>query len=126
MNLGHPFLIYGLCKQVGVPLDDNEAWIHLIKTIMVKCDKPGVQRPEAVYDSGNKPSDEEELREYQAQFGLPTDPQGVAGQTSSHPPSPSPSSPPPPPPPPPEEAPISPTTILEDPVLDLIARFEAF
>ena len=21
MNLGHPFLIYGLCKQVGVPLD---------------------------------------------------------------------------------------------------------
>ena len=25
MNLGHPFLIYGLCKRVGVPLDDNEA-----------------------------------------------------------------------------------------------------
>ena len=23
MNLGHPFLIYGLCKQVGVPLEDN-------------------------------------------------------------------------------------------------------
>ena len=25
MNLGHPFLISGLCKQVGVPLEDNEA-----------------------------------------------------------------------------------------------------
>ena len=27
MNLRHPFLIYSLCKQVGVPLEDNEAWI---------------------------------------------------------------------------------------------------
>ena len=25
MNLGHPFLIYGLCKQARVPLEDNEA-----------------------------------------------------------------------------------------------------
>ena len=25
MNLEHPFLIYGLCKQAGVPLEDNEA-----------------------------------------------------------------------------------------------------
>ena len=25
MNLGHPFLIYGLCKNTGVPLEDNEA-----------------------------------------------------------------------------------------------------
>ena len=25
MNLGHPFLIYGLCKQARVPLKDNEA-----------------------------------------------------------------------------------------------------
>ena len=31
MNLGHSFLIYGLCKQVGVILEDNEAWIHPIK-----------------------------------------------------------------------------------------------
>ena len=74
MNLGHPFLIYGLRKQAGVPLEDNEAWIHPIKTTMVKRDKPGVQRSEALYDSGNEPSDEEELREYQAQFGLPADP----------------------------------------------------
>ena len=30
MNLGHPFVIHGLCKQVEVPLEDNEAWIHPI------------------------------------------------------------------------------------------------
>ena len=42
MNLGHPFLIYGLCKRVGVPLEDNEAWLHPIKAISVKRDKPGV------------------------------------------------------------------------------------
>ena len=28
MNLGHPFLIFGLCKRAEVPLEDNEAWIH--------------------------------------------------------------------------------------------------
>ena len=42
MNLRHPFLIYGLCKNVGVPLEDNEAWIHPIKAIIGKMDKPGV------------------------------------------------------------------------------------
>ena len=46
MNLRHPFLIYGLCKQAGVPLEDNEAWIHPIKVIMVKKDKSSVPRPE--------------------------------------------------------------------------------
>ena len=61
MNLGNPFLIYGLCKQVGVPLEDNEAWIHPIKAIIVKKDKPGVPRPDEVYDSGNEPSDEMSL-----------------------------------------------------------------
>ena len=35
MNLGHPFLINDLCIQAGVPLEDNEAWIHSIKSIMV-------------------------------------------------------------------------------------------
>ena len=25
MNLGHPFLIYSLCKNAGMPLEDNEA-----------------------------------------------------------------------------------------------------
>ena len=49
MNLGHPFLIYGLCKQDGVPLEDNEAWIHFIKVIMVKKDKLVVPRPEKHY-----------------------------------------------------------------------------
>ena len=70
MNLGYPFLIYGLCKQVGVPLEDNEAWIHSIKPIMVKKDKPGVPRLEEVYDLGNEPSDEDELRAYKSRFGI--------------------------------------------------------
>ena len=74
MNLGNPFLIYGLCKRARVPLEDNEAWIHPIKAIMVKHDKPGVPRPEAVYDSGNEPLDEDELREYRARFDLSVDP----------------------------------------------------
>ena len=74
MNLGHPFLIYGLCKRSGVPLEDNEAWIHPIKAIMVKRDKPSVPRPKGVYDSGNEPSNEDELREYQARFDLPVNP----------------------------------------------------
>ena len=71
MNLRHSFLIYGLCKQVGVPLEDNEAWLHLIKAIMVKKDKQGVLRPEEVYYSGNEPSDEDDLRAYQSRFGIP-------------------------------------------------------
>ena len=50
MNLGYPFLIYGLCKKVGVLLESNEAWIHQIKAIVVKKNKPGVPRPEEVYD----------------------------------------------------------------------------
>ena len=64
MNLGHPFLIYGLCKQAGLPLEDNEAWIHPIKAIMVKKGNPGVLRLEEVYNSGNEPSDEDDLRAY--------------------------------------------------------------
>ena len=52
MNLGHPFLIFSLCKQAGVPLDDNEAWLHPIKAISVKRDTPGVPQPEGVYDLG--------------------------------------------------------------------------
>ena len=48
MNLRHPFLIYGLCKIVRVPLESNEAWMHPIKAIVVKKNKPGVPRPEEV------------------------------------------------------------------------------
>ena len=33
---------------------------------MVKRNKPGVPCPDAMYDSNNEPSDEDELREYQA------------------------------------------------------------
>ena len=120
MNLGHLFLIYDLCTRVGVPLDDNEAWLHPIKAISVKRDKPGVPRPEGTYDSGHEPSDEEELHDYQARFGLLGDPYGDIGQSSTHPP-----------PPPPtqltsEATPSSPTPDLEDPVLALTDRFDAF
>ena len=88
MNLGHPFLIFGLCKQAGVPLDDNEVWLHPIKAISVKRDTPGVPQPEGVYDSGHEPSDEDELPDYRARFGFLGDTQDDLGQSSSHPPPP--------------------------------------
>ena len=100
-----------------MPLDDNEAWLHLIKTISVKRDKPGVPRPEGVYDSGHEPSDKDEFHDYQARFGLLGDPQGDIGQSSSHQP--------PPPPQQPMEA-ARPSPDLEDPVLSLTERFDAF
>ena len=55
MNLGHPFLIYGMCKNARVPLEDNKAWIHPIKAIVVKKDKSGVPRSDMVYDAGHEP-----------------------------------------------------------------------
>ena len=128
MNLGHPFLIFGLCKQAGVPLNDNEAWLHPIKAISVKRDTPGVPQPEGVYDSGHEPSDEDELPDYQARFGFLGDTQEDIGQSSSHPPPPPPSYRPPPPPPqqPQAAAPPSPSPDLEDTVLSLTERFDAF
>ena len=101
-----------------MPLDDNEAWLHPIKAIPVKRDKPGVPRPEGTYDSGHEPSDEDELHDYQAHFGLLNDPQNDIGSSSPHPP-----------PPPPQQtsgaAPSSPIPDLEDPVLALTKRFDA-
>ena len=88
MNLGHPFLIYDICKQVEVPLEDNEAWIHLIK---VKKDKLSVPRPKEVYDLSNEPFDEDDLRAYRSRFGIPVGAQGEAGQSSTQPPPPQPS-----------------------------------
>ena len=119
MNLGHPFLIFGLCKRAGVLLDDNEAWLYPIKSISVKRDTPSVPRPEGVYDSGHEPSDEDELHEYQARYGFLGNPQRNLGQSSSHPP-------PPPSQQPPEAAPSSPSPDPEDPVLSLIECFDAF
>ena len=46
---------------------------------MVKKDKPGVPRLDEVYDSGNEPFDEDELREYQSRFGILVGAQGEAG-----------------------------------------------
>ena len=54
-----------------MPLEDNEAWIHLIKAIMIKKDKPSVPRLEEVYELGNEPPNEDELRAYQSRFGIP-------------------------------------------------------
>ena len=104
-KMKHPFLIYGLCKQAGVHLEDNESLIHPIKAIMVKKDKPGVSRLEEVYDSGNELSDEDELRAYKSRFRLPVGTQGEVGQSSTQPSAPQPS---------PKEDLISPSTTLED------------
>ena len=127
MNLGHPFLIFGLCKQAGVPLDANEAWLHPIKAISVKRDTPGVLQPEGTYDSSHEPSDEDELPDYRARFGFLGDTQEDIGQSSSHPPPPPPSYHPPPPPQQPQAAaPPSPSPDLEDPMLSLTESFDAF
>ena len=88
MYLGHPFLIYRLCNNVGVPFESNEAWIHPIKEIMVKQNKPSVPTPEEVYDSGNELSDEENLRAYQATYGGRHDKRGGVGKSSTYPPPP--------------------------------------
>ena len=117
MNLSHPFLFYGLFKQAEVPLEDNEARIHPIKAIMIKKDKSGVPRPEDVYDSGNEPSYEDELKAYQSRFGILASAQGEARQSPTQLLPPPPSS---------EEDPVSPSTTLKDQVHDLIARFDAY
>ena len=68
-----------------MPLEDNETWIHPIKAIMVKKYKPGVPRPEEVYDSGNEPSNEDELKAYRSRFGILVGTQGEAEQSSTQP-----------------------------------------
>ena len=88
MNLGHPFLIFGLCKKAGVPLEDNEAWIHPIKAKMVKNNKLGVPRHDEVYDSRHEPSDEDGLKAYQTLFGMREDENRDVGQLSAQPPPP--------------------------------------
>ena len=85
MNLEHPFLIYGLCKQDGGPLEDNEAYIHPIKAIMVKKDKPGVPRPEEVCDSGNEPRMRTSLKPNNLGIGYKQMPRE---RRDSHPPNP--------------------------------------
>ena len=60
-------------------LEDNEAWIDPIKEIMDKKDKPSVPRREKVYDLGNEPLDEDELKAYQSRYGIPAGAQGEVG-----------------------------------------------
>ena len=109
----------GYANEPGCPLMTIRRRYTPIKAISVKRDKPGVPRPEGAYDLGHEPSDEDELHDYEARFGPLGDPQGDIGQSSSHPP-------PPPPQHPSEAAPSSPTPDLEDPVLSLTERFDAF
>ena len=87
-----------------------------MKAIVVKKDKPGVPQPDAVYDSGHEPSDEEELTAYQTLFGMREETPGEADQ---------PSTPPPLPPPTEPDAP-GPSPTLEDQVQFLTSRFDAF
>ena len=83
MNLKHPFLFYGLCKKVEVPLESNETWIHPIKAIVVKKNKSGVPRSDKVYDSKIEPLDEEELKAYRTIFGMREDEKREVGQSST-------------------------------------------
>ena len=116
MNLGHPFLIYGLCKKVGVPLETNKAWIHLIKAIIVKKNKSDVPRPDEVYDFRNEPSNEEELKAYQTMFRLRDDDIREASQSSTQPP----------PPASQKDVAPSPSQPIDDQVQDLTTRVDAF
>ena len=116
MHLGHPLLIYGLCKKAEVPLESNEAWIHPVKAIVVKKNKPCVPRLEGVYEFGNEPSDEEELRSYQAMHEGKDEKIGEVGQSSTQPPPPTSHE---------EEDPIPPESI-EDQLHDLTTRFDSF
>ena len=79
MNLVHPFLMYGLCTKVGVPMESNEAWIHKIKAIVVNKNKSVVPKPKEVYDFRNEPSVEEELKAYQTINGMRDDDKREAG-----------------------------------------------
>ena len=117
MNIGHPFLIYGLCKQAGVPLQNNEAWIHPIKAIIVKKDEPSVPRLEEVYNIGNEPSDEDDLRSYRSKFGILVGAQGEADQSSTQLPRSQSSQ---------EEDPASPSMTLEAQVQDLTTIFGVY
>ena len=86
--------------------------------ILVKKNKPGVPRPDEVYDSGHEPSDEEELQAYQTMFGMREDETREVGQSSTQLS--------PPPPLSHAEATSSPSPTLEDQVQDLTTWFDAY
>ena len=46
MNLGHPFIIFQLCKQVGVKVLNQEDLLHPIKAIVLRK-KKGDLRPQS-------------------------------------------------------------------------------
>ena len=60
MNLGYPFLMYQLCKQVGVEATNKEDVLNLIKAIVVKKKQRYLeQQVQGHLDSGNESTDEE-------------------------------------------------------------------
>ena len=59
MNLGHPFLIFQLCKQADVQSSNQEDLLHPIKAIQVRTRK-GILEPRCIVDSSNESTSEEE------------------------------------------------------------------
>ena len=60
-NLGYPFLIYQLCKNVGVEISNQEEWFHVIKSIQMKKKGKGtLPQPEGNIDSEDEATSEEE------------------------------------------------------------------
>ena len=59
MNLGHPFLIFHLCKQAGVHFTNQEDLFHPIKSIVVRKRKGGPE-PQVNIDFSHKATSEEE------------------------------------------------------------------
>ena len=125
MNLGHPFLIYGLCKQFGVPLEDNEVWIHPIKAILSSAISWVYLDPKRCMTRAMNPRMRMSFESIRIDLATRSTPRVTLDRPPPihhyhrhppiHPPQPS-----------QEEDPTSPSTILEDPVLDLTARFEAY
>ena len=97
-------------------LASDEAWINPIKAIVAKKNKSGVPRPEGMYDSGHEPSNEEEVRAYQAMEEMRDEEIREAGQSSTNSP----------PPTSHEKEDSIPPQSIEDQIHDHTTRFDSF
>ena len=86
-NLGYPFLIYQLCKNVGIEISNQEEWFHLIKAIQVKKKGKGpLPQPEGNIDSRHEATSEEEEEEENEEEALePIHHHEEESSTSHHP-----------------------------------------
>ena len=57
--MGHPFLIFQLCKKARVQSSNQEDLLHPIKAIQVRRRK-GAHEPQVNIDSGHEDTSEEE------------------------------------------------------------------